>query len=698
MTKIKTETLPSIPLDLSPEQARARAFECELARTAYNYTFSYLRPVSLAAKVPPGQGFNEEYVVKFGAAVEAVAENYLAVMKTLLGEELEGQAKKLLWDGVKALRRAVQSAEDESRLELDEASVEGLESLLEVLELPNDLVTILAGLEQSFAAYRRSGPTALLEYPLRDTLVHSARHLLTASSTADFAKLFQTLPQPLSLSIPPRDWMQLGTDEQPWEQDWYFGYEQIAGYNTTRLMGVKSAAEPERGGVELGELLAKMPISDEQLQHSVGDPSLTLEQAVSAKRLYVCDYSMFAGIEAGELFGRQRYLSAPLALFYWNPSPPPGYPPVNEHSDGAMQPVAIQLGQEHHPERTPIFTPADGTKWAVAKYFVQNACGVEHETIAHLTKTHLVIEPMIVATHRRLPSVHPIFVLLQPHFQFTLAINEAAMSSLIIPGGTIPVVLSPSWKGSMDLIRGASEDWRFDEQTPQSLFVRRGVGDDALPQFPFRDDTSLIWAALVKFVRGYIELYYTSDAEVVADAEIQAWVNELSASDCAAVKGMDGLQRMERDGREVAVITTREYLTRVVAMMIYIAGPLHASVNYAQYPLMSFIPSVSGTAYKAPPTASEVVEDPLEWMPPLDIALYQLSFLYILSAIQYDTFGVYSPNPRKPYFLDPAARALVGEFRYELAQIERTIHERNLHRPYPYQLQLPSRMPNSISS
>jgi arachidonate 15-lipoxygenase len=147
-------------------------------------------------------------------------------------------------------------------------------------------------------------------------------------------------------------------------------------------------------------------------------------------------------------------------------------------------------------------------------------------------------------------------------------------------------------------------------------------------------------------------------------------------------------------------LDSRDYLVELVSHIIYIAGPQHASVNYAQFPLMTYSPAVSGTIYHAPPQKSTVIdsaEDCMKWYPPLDIALYIVSFGYLLSGIQFDTFGQYSSNPRIPYFTDPKISELALDFQENLAEIEKTIRQRNRCRPMPYQCQLPSMIPNSIS-
>jgi arachidonate 15-lipoxygenase len=114
---------------------------------------------------------------------------------------------------------------------------------------------------------------------------------------------------------------------------------------------------------------------------------------------------------------------------------------------------------------------------------------------------------------------------------------------------------------------------------------------------------------------------------------------------------------------------------------------------------MSYIPSVSGTMYAPPPSSSINLtkSDLLKWLPPLDVALYQVSFGYLLSSVQFDRLGHYSDNPRKPYFADVRVEPVVTEFQMNLNRIEIDIHKRNAHRPFPYLLQLPSMIPNSIS-
>ena len=114
---------------------------------------------------------------------------------------------------------------------------------------------------------------------------------------------------------------------------------------------------------------------------------------------------------------------------------------------------------------------------------------------------------------------------------------------------------------------------------------------------------------------------------------------------------------------------------------------------------MSYIPAASGTLYDTPPSASDQLaqEDVVKWLPPLDVALYQTSFAYLLTGVQFDTLGYYTDDPRSAYFTDKRVAPLVAKFQMNLSKAEIEISQRNESRPFPYIFQLPSMVPNSIS-
>lgn len=705
-----TRPTPSLPQHDSSEQQAQRQFQLSLAHTTYNYMTSYMEGVPLSADLPEQEKFNFAYELKLLPVFKSMASNLIAVTERIFKQQIKDDLTFNRKDELEHALKELGNGIDITHLGREYKALKDIISIIsdvpssfeKISNLPKDLAKALSGLKELVEDTAKKGPTEILKNTMFDILsTESGRNYLQAQSQSDYDELFETIALPQMLTIPEQDWM-VG-DDKPCMQDWFFGYLQIAGFNTTNLRGVRIESPAGTEIVALNKLLQKMPVTDQMLQLETGNSSLTLQQAAEENRLYVVDYAVLQGARTTPVHGEERYLAAPIALFYLNPESPEGYPPAG--NSGVMQPIAIQLEQQHDPITAPIFTPTDAAdagdanhlKWRIAKYFVNVACAIQHESIAHLGDCHLTLDPMVVATNRKLSENHPIMILLKPHFRFTININNSALHSLIIPGGVVATNVGPKIEDTWELVRQAHLAWQFDDNNPDTVFDIRGVAD--IPDFPFRDDTQLLWQAVNEWVSDYVNLYYPSKADLLGDYELQAWVNELVSPNYAKVAGMRGLTATG-DSKQPFAIDDKDYLIKIIAQIIYIAGPQHASVNYAQYPLMSYMPSVAGTIYQPAPTRQTEIsteKDCLAWYPPLDVSMYTFLFEYLLSGVQYDTFGHYSEDPKLPYFKDTRLTESLSVFQEKLADIEITIRRRNRARPMEYPFQLPSQIPNSIS-
>lgn len=650
--------IPTLPGQGTAAQRDARALQLSLSRTAYNYVRSYpnLDAVPLCAGVPFGEEFSAAYSALVAQTSAQIAENFALNVRRFVEQEIEE-------DGL--------------------------------FKLKQDVENLVDGMFAAAAESVQEGPTAIL----KSTLFKMLRpEYLQAKKEADYESLIATLPTPQMLAIEAKGWM--SEKGKPCEQDWFFGYLQLAGFNTTNLRRVVQDKAKGSKALAWSELKAKMTIPDTVTVLSGGGPTtLSLAEMIRAGKLYACDYAALIGdgdLKPKEscLHGKHRYLPSPIALFYWNESPPDDYPLAygqDESQAGVLQPIAIQLGQT---PGSAIFSPSDAfeandinkLKWKVAKYFVNVACAIQHESVAHLGDCHLIMEAVAVATHRQLAKEHPLFHLLEPHLRFTICINDGAAHNLIVPGGVVAANVGAHIDWTLQMVNDARIAWRWGENSPDKIFSVRGV--EQLAAYPFRDDTLLLWKAIKDFVTGYVAIYYINDHSVSTDRELKAWVDELGSAQHGNLPGFP------------AALNTRDQLVEVVAQMIYTAGPLHASVNYGQYPFAGFAPSVAAAIYKAAPTRDDLIDKEtqyLEWLPPLDVALYTVSFVYLLSSVQFDVLGHYASNPQHPHFPHRPAQKALEAFQAALAQAEVTIHQRNLERPIPYLFQLPSRVPNSIS-
>ena len=96
-----------------------------------------------------------------------------------------------------------------------------------------------------------------------------------------------------------------------------------------------------------------------------------------------------------------------------------------------LMPVAIQIDSIPG-QKAALLTPNSlGNNWLYAKTCVQIADANHHEMASHLCHTHLVMEPFAVSTARRLSAIHPLYLLLRPHFRFMLFNNEMARKRLV---------------------------------------------------------------------------------------------------------------------------------------------------------------------------------------------------------------------------------------------------------------------------
>ncbi|WP_460202732.1 lipoxygenase family protein [Scytonema sp. NUACC21] len=450
------------------------------------------------------------------------------------------------------------------------------------------------------------------------------------------------------------------------QDDEFFAYMRLAGPNPVMIVRI---TEPD----------VRFPVTEEQYKSVMGD-SDSLQNAMKEGRVYLADYAVLDGALNGTYGCEpqvQKYSYAPLAMFAV---------PANDVSNRLLRPVAIQCGQS--PADYPAILPSTGADaWLMAKTIVQIADTNFHEAVSHLARTHLLIEAFVIATHRQMPSTHPLFKLLVPHFQGTLAINYAAYEFLVAPKGGVNALLSSTIENSRVLVVKGFQARGFNaDMLPQRL-KDRGVDEPSvLPIYPYRDDGLLIWEAIHDWVEAYLGLYYNSDEDVEGDRQLQNWAEELVA--------FDGARLQDFGDRGDGKIETLKYLIDAVTMVIFTASAQHAAVNFPQNDIMSFAPAMPAAGYATAKAvgARTTKQNWLDLLPPLDQAQEQLNLLYLLGSTYYTKLGDYEDG----YFTDSKVVESLKAFQKRLQDIEEIIDRRNLERS-PYNYLKPSQIPQSIN-
>lgn len=448
------------------------------------------------------------------------------------------------------------------------------------------------------------------------------------------------------------------------QQNEIFARFRVAGQNPMLIKGVSSIPD-------------NFPVSEAGFQKVMGADD-SLAEALANNRIYLLDYHELEML-ADNPQGPEKQVFAPIALF----AIPKG--------QKSLTPVAIQSGQD---KDTSILTyavenndnSAEYWQWQAAMTLVQVADGNYHELFVHLGRTHLIIEAFTIATSRYLAESHPINVLLLPHFEGTLFINNSAAGSLIAEGGPIDSIFGAKIE-STQLAAGTDRlnlDF-YGYMLPADLATRCVDNKDIL-DYPYRDDAILIWDAIQEWTMSYINVYYSDDAAVTEDYELTAWTESLMKE--GSIKGFKP-------------ITTREQLSEVLTMIIFTASAQHAAVNFPQSSLMSFAPAVTGAVWGKDPSNVHTEEGWLKNFPPMKQSLEQLSLLQILGGVYYRRLGEYRTNnfPYLEWFEDDKITKEGGplcDFNASLKEIEKIINDRNETRE-EYSFLLPSKIPPSIN-
>ncbi|MBP5973366.1 AraC family transcriptional regulator [Brasilonema sp. CT11] len=479
-------------------------------------------------------------------------------------------------------------------------------------------------------------------------------------SLKDYQEMFPLLRKPSTL--------------QTFRNDTVFARQRIAGANPMVIERV------------VGKLPDNFPVTDAMFQ-KIMLTKKTLAEAIAEGKIFLTNYKGLDGLTPGKYEQGTKTIAAPLVLYCWKPV---GYGDYR----GTLAPIAIQLNQQPDPEKNPIYTPIDGMHWFMAKIFAQMADGNYHEAISHLGRTHLVLEPFVMATANELAPNHPLSVLLKPHFQFTLAINELAREQLISPGGYADTLLAGTLEASIGVIKGAIKEYleNFSEFALPKELSRRGVGEtdldgkgeNFLPDYPYRDDALLLWRAIESYVSDYLHLYYTSPVQILEDTELQNWVRKLISPEGGHVKGLVPNGKLD----------TVEQLVAIATQLIFLSGPQHGAVNYPQYDYIAFAPNMPLATYAPPPSRDQEIDEAtiLKILPPQKLAAKQLELMKTLTVFLPNRLGYPDKN-----FVDVRAQKVLLQFQARLQEIEQVIHERNQNRLEPYTFLLPSNLPNSLN-
>ncbi|KAK4361764.1 hypothetical protein RND71_017005 [Anisodus tanguticus] len=506
----------------------------------------------------------------------------------------------------------------------------------------------------------------------------------------------------------------LSKDRFAWLRDDEFARQAIAGVNPVTIERLQvfppvSKLDPEIYGPQESAL---------KEEHILGNLNgMTVQEALDANRLFIVDYHdiylpFLDRINA--LDGRNAYATRTIYFL----------------SDlGTLKPISIELslpqtGPSSRSKRV-VTPPVDATgnwMWQLAKAHVcSNDAGV-HQLVNHWLRTHACLEPFILAAHRQLSAMHPIYKLLDPHMRYNLEINGLARQSLINADGVIEACFTPG-RYCMEMSAAAYKNWRFDLEGLPADLIRRGIAvpDSTHPRglklliedYPYAADGLMIWAAIEGWVRNYVNHYYQDSAQVCNDRELQAWYAESINVGHADL----------RNAEWWPTLATPEDLISILTTIIWLASAQHAALNFGQYPYGGYVPNRPPLMRRLIPDENDpeytvFLADPQKYffsaLPSLLQATKFMAVVDTLSTHSLDEEYIGERHQPSTWTGDADIIEAFYEFSAEIRRIEKEIDEKNADTKLrnrcgagvlPYELLAPSSgpgvtcrgVPNSVS-
>jgi arachidonate 15-lipoxygenase len=474
---------------------------------------------------------------------------------------------------------------------------------------------------------------------------------------------------------------------EKWRQDECFGYRRIAGPNALSIKKVDS----------LDAVHEKMPFDRERIEARLSKElgrSVSLAEEAAAGRVFVVDFELLKRAlrpegRSRDTRWRRKYMPTPIGLFieaagFFKPRDSDG---EDAKPPPCFVPLAIQIDQlqtDAPGEYNPVYYPDQEWEWLIAKLFFEVADENWHVGVGHVYRTHLLMDSFCMATSRQLSEEHPIYMLMRPHTRYTLATNRQAYKEFIKRDKFYFKV----YAGTLEEIRAISitsrNETEFSQLTLESDLAARGVTESP-KVYPYRDDARLWREPIIRFVTEYVDAFYESDASIVEDSELQGWAGELMHEE------MGGLEELVEGG----VLDTRKKLVDVLALVIFIAGPGHASQHFSQTYYYRHAPSFAASAYSPPPWHPERAHRGrfLNTLPPIGPAIQRFTYS-TFGDLRFDRFADYS---RYPLGSVHEAAGAIRRLHAELSSIETTIAAREKERFLPYGFLRPSQVPNSVN-
>lgn len=217
------------------------------------------------------------------------------------------------------------------------------------------------------------------------------------------------------------------------------------------------------------------------------------------------------------------------------------------------------------------------------------------------------------------------------------------------------------------------------------ILKSRGLDDERISYYPFRDDAKVIWEELRSFASAVVDSVYDSNRDVKHDSELQSFINELSPDGTGPDGGRGKFRGLPN------AFNTREQLKQYIHRFVWTIA-FHSTVNYPLTPI--FQPIYPTKLYEDTDPTKEYTY--LESIPKSNVALRDANVAVGL--------GFYRANALLDYYekvRHPALKEVVhNQYKRFNDCVQKELEKRNANRKannqLGYQYLEPKWIPSSI--
>jgi hypothetical protein len=202
--------------------------------------------------------------------------------------------------------------------------------------------------------------------------------------------------------------------------------------------------------------------------------------------------------------------------------------------------------------------PIDATdpRWDQACKIALCAASTHLSLIRHFNWVHLVAGAQLaIATRNCLSADHPLCRLLWPYIFGTQQSNDMVTRAQMVLGGDFETTFSLTLKGMCDLFDKTYLDYSYIVNDPKEDGDARGVRRAGF-ETPTQDNLEELFDIMNRFTHKYLQIYYSSNADVRCDRQVMAWLEELD-------------KRVPNGVGVKPTNVTRDKLARLLAQQLY---------------------------------------------------------------------------------------------------------------------------------